>query len=225
MAVTPLAPDARSNQGGLRTAVFLDKDGTLIEDVPYNVDPDLIRLTDGALDGLRALHDAGYLLIVVSNQSGIARGYFEEQALGAVERQLRDLLGGAGAPLAGFYYCPHHPDGCIDAYGVECECRKPAPGLLSRAARDHGVNLARSWMIGDILHDVEAGRRAGCRTILLDVGHETEWELTPAHIPDFTVANLDAAARLIINVDGESQLRVGQHPAHDDRPTAGASRR
>ena len=79
-------------------------------------------------------------------------------------------------------------------------------------------------MIGDILHDVEAGRRAGCRTILLDVGHETEWELTPVRIPDFTMANLDAAARLIINVDGESTLRVGQHPAHDGRPTAGVSR-
>ena len=224
MAVTPFAPVARSNHGGRRAAVFLDKDGTLIEDVPYNVDPNLIRLTDGALDGLRSLHDAGYLLIVVSNQSGIARGYFEEQALGAVEQRMRRLLDAARVPLAGFYYCPHHPDGCVDAYSVECACRKPAPGLLSRAARDHGVSLGRSWMIGDILHDVEAGRRAGCRTILLDVGHETEWELTPVRIPDFTMANLDAAARLIIDVDGESTLLVGQHPAHDGRPTSGVSR-
>lgn len=159
MAVTPFAPVARSNHGGRRAAVFLDKDGTLIEDVPYNVDPNLIRLTDGALDGLRSLHDAGYLLIVVSNQSGIARGYFEEQALGAVEQRMRRLLDAARVPLAGFYYCPHHPDGGVDAYSVECACRKPAPGLLSRAARDHGVSLGRSWMIGDILHDVEAGRR------------------------------------------------------------------
>jgi D-glycero-D-manno-heptose 1,7-bisphosphate phosphatase len=224
MAVTPLAPDAHSSYGGLRAAVFLDKDGTLIEDVPYNVDPDLIRLTDGALDGLRALHDAGYLLIVVSNQSGIARGYFEEQALGSVEARLRALLDAAGVPLAGFYYCPHHPDGCVDAYSVECACRKPAPGLLARAAGDHGVSLGRSWIIGDILHDIEAGRRAGCRTILLDVGHETEWEITPARIPDFTVASLNAAARLIINADGESKLGVGQHPTHDGRPTAGVSR-
>jgi histidinol-phosphate phosphatase family protein len=220
MAVTPLAPDARSNHRGLRAAVFLDKDGTLIEDVPYNVDPNLIRLTDGALNGLRALHDAGYLLIVVSNQSGIARGYFEEHALDAVEARLRLLLDAAGVSLADFYYCPHHPDGCIDAYSVECACRKPAPGLLARAARDHGVELARSWMIGDILHDVEAGRCAGCRTILLDVGHETEWELTPSRIPDFTVPSLDAAARLIIGIDGESKPRVGQLPAHDGRPTA-----
>jgi FMN phosphatase YigB (HAD superfamily) len=96
--------------------------------------------------------------------------------------------------------------------------------LLAQAAHDHGVKLARSWMIGDILHDVEAGRRAGCRTILLDVGHETEWEITPARIPDFTVANLDAAARLIIALDGESKPHVVPHPAHDGRPTAGISR-
>jgi histidinol-phosphate phosphatase family protein len=224
MAVTPLAPDARNNHRGLRAAIFLDKDGTLIEDVPYNVDPNLIRLTDGALDGLRALHEAGYLLIVVSNQSGIARGYFEEQALGAAEKRVRGLLSAGGVPLAGFYYCPHHPDGCVDPYSVECECRKPAPGLVTRAARDLGVDVGRSWMIGDILHDVEAGRRAGCRTILLDVGHETEWELTRSRIPDFTVPSLDAAARLIINVDGESKLRVGQLPAHNGQPTAGVSR-
>jgi D-glycero-D-manno-heptose 1,7-bisphosphate phosphatase len=224
MAVTPLAQDARSSRTGLRAAVFLDKDGTLVEDVPYNVDPDLIRLADGALDGLQALHDAGYLLIVVSNQSGIARGYFEEQALGAVEQRVRGLLNAAGVPLAGFYYCPHHPDGCVDPYSIECTCRKPAPGLLTRAARDHGIDLGHSWMIGDILHDVEAGRRAGCRTILLDVGHETEWELTPSRIPDFTMASLDAAARLIINVDGESKPRVKRHPAHDDRHLVGGSR-
>ena len=192
--------------------------------MPYNVNPSLIRLTDGALDGLRALHDAGYPLIVVSNQSGVARGYFEERALQAVEDRLRALLDAAGVPLAGFYYCPHHPDGCVDAYSVECECRKPSPGLLSRAARDHGVNLARSWMIGDILHDVEAGRRAGCRTILLDVGHETEWEITPVRIPDFTVANLAAAAKLIINVDGESKPHVDKHRVHDDRRIVGSLR-
>jgi len=230
MAVTETFWERGQDGRAPRAAVFLDKDGTLIEDVPYNVDPALIRLTAGAVDGLRALHDAGYLLIVVSNQSGIARGYFQEQALGAVEARLRSMLDAAGVPLAGFYYCPHHPDGCVDAYSVECECRKPAPGLLSRAARDHGVSLGRSWMVGDILHDVEAGWRAGCRTILLDVGHETEWEITPARIPDFTVASLDAAARLIINVDGDSKMRIEHHRAHvhqhrarDDRPMVGGS--
>jgi histidinol-phosphate phosphatase family protein len=192
-----------------RAAVFLDKDGTLIDDVPYNVDPCLIRLTDGAVDGLRALHEAGYPLIVVSNQSGVARGLFVEEALRTVERRLRGLLAIDGVPLAGFYCCPHHPNGAIDRYAVDCGCRKPAPGLLQWAARDHDIDLARSWLVGDILHDVEAGRRAGCRTVLLDVSHETEWDLTPLRTPDFMAANLHDAARQILQADGRSALASG----------------
>jgi histidinol-phosphate phosphatase family protein len=198
MAVTGMPTEARTSTQRGRPAVFLDKDGTLIEDVPYNVDPELIRLTDGAVEGLRLLHAAGYVLIVVSNQSGVARGYFEEAALRAVERRLRDLLGAAGVPLAGFYFCPHHPAGSVEAYAVDCACRKPADGLLRRAAREHGIDLARSWMIGDILHDVEAGHRSGCRTILLDVGHETEWDLTPARTPDVVSRSLLDAAQHVV---------------------------
>jgi histidinol-phosphate phosphatase family protein len=179
-------------------AVFLDKDGTLVEDVPYNVDPDRIRLMPGAAEGLQRLHAAGYPLVVVSNQSGVARGLFAEEALVAVEERLRKLLADAGVPLAGFYYCPHHPQGTMAAYAVDCDCRKPAAGLLLRAAREHGYDLGRSWFVGDILNDMEAGRRAGCRTILLDNGHETEWVLSPERTPDFTVSDLAAAARIIL---------------------------
>jgi histidinol-phosphate phosphatase family protein len=177
--------------------VFLDKDGTLIEDVPYNVDPARVRLMPGAAGGLRALHAAGYRLIVVSNQSGVARGYFQEGALAAVEERLRELLAEAGVPLAGFYYCPHHPDGSVTAYAVECSCRKPQPGLLVRAAREHGLDLAACWFVGDILNDIEAGRAAGCRTVLVDNGHETEWLLTPQRRPHYTVADLSEAAAVI----------------------------
>src|SRR5579871_1015067 len=106
-------------------AVFLDKDGTLIEDVPYNVDPDRIRLSVGAMEALQTLHDAGYQLVVVSNQSGVARGRFPEAALAEVEKRLRELLAAAGVPLAGFYYCPHHPAGHVAPYAVDCSCRKP----------------------------------------------------------------------------------------------------
>jgi D,D-heptose 1,7-bisphosphate phosphatase len=180
-----------------RAAVFLDKDGTLVEDVPYNVDPGLIQLADGAEEALRMLHAAGYLLVVVTNQSGVARGLFEEAALAPVEHRLRVLLGRAGVPLAGLFYCPHHPEGSVEAYAVDCTCRKPADGLLRQAACEHGIDLARSWMIGDILHDVEAGRRAGCRTILLDVGHETEWALTPLRTPHVVARGLLEAARVV----------------------------
>jgi D,D-heptose 1,7-bisphosphate phosphatase len=180
-------------------AVFLDKDGTLIEDVPYNVDPARIRLTPGATEGLRVLHRAGYRLLVVSNQSGVARGYFGEEALRPVGQRLRELLAEAGVPLAGFYYCPHHAEAAVAAYRVVCDCRKPRPGLLVRAAAEHGIDLARSWMIGDILDDVEAGRAAGGRTVLLDNGHETEWVLTEARRPHHVAANLAEAAARIVN--------------------------
>src|SRR5262249_37257404 len=109
---------------GMR-AVSLDKDGTLIEDVPYNVDPAQIRLLPGAALGLRALHDAGYQLFVVSNQSGVARGLFAEEALEPVERRLHELLADIGVPLSGFYYCPHHPEGVSRPYAMVCSCQKP----------------------------------------------------------------------------------------------------
>ena len=177
-----------------RRAVFLDKDGTLIENVPYNVDPALIRLTPGADAAVAALHEAGYALVVVSNQPGVGLGLFEASALGVVHARLRELLARAGAPLAGFYFCPHAPGS--DAARA-CGCRKPAPGLLLRAAADLGLDLAVSWMVGDILDDVEAGRAAGCRTVLIDNGGETEWRLSPARAPHTVAGDLAAAAAAI----------------------------
>src|SRR5262249_17961086 len=150
-------------------------DGTLIEDVPYNVDPEKIRLAPGAVEGLASLHESGYPLVIVSNQSGVARGLFPESALLKVERALRRMLAEFGVPLAGFYSCPHHPEGTVASHAIACRCRKPAPGLLRRAADELGIDLAQSWMVGDILDDIEAGRRAGCRTVLIDNGNETEW--------------------------------------------------
>jgi D-glycero-D-manno-heptose 1,7-bisphosphate phosphatase len=181
-----------------RAAVFLDKDGTLIEDVPYNVDPAKIRLAECAPEGLRRLHAAGYLLVIVSNQSGVARGLFPERALRGVEARLRELLEEHDVTLDGFYYCPHHPSGIIRQYAIECNCRKPAPGLILRAEVDLNIDLTQSWFVGDILNDVEAGRRAGCRTVLINNGNETEWELAPQRIPDVVVTELSAAADVIL---------------------------
>jgi D-glycero-D-manno-heptose 1,7-bisphosphate phosphatase len=179
-------------------AVFLDKDGTLVEDVPYNVDPARVRLASGALDCLRALDRAGYRLFVVSNQSGVARGYFDEPAVRAVERRLRELLRDGGVELDGFYYCPHHPAGAEARYATACDCRKPAPGMITRALAEHSIDPRQSWMVGDILDDVEAGRRAGCRTVLVDNGHETEWQRTPDREPDYVAADLREAGELIV---------------------------
>lgn len=178
-----------------RPAVFLDKDGTLIDDVPYNVNPALITLAEGVQTGVQRLHSAGLALIVVTNQSGIARGYFTASALPAVREKLAALL---DVPLAGFYYCPHHPQGTVANYAIACECRKPNPGLLLKAATDHGIDLSRSWMIGDILNDVEAGHRAGCRSILIDNGNETEWILNSLRQPNIRANNFTQATDAIL---------------------------
>ncbi len=180
-----------------RPAIFLDKDGTVIEDVPYNIDPALIRLTKRAAEGLKMLHASGYLLFVITNQSGVARGLFVEGQLVEVERRLNDLLAEAGVPLAGFYYCPHHPEGTIPAYTIQCSCRKPGPELIMRAANKHCLDLARSWFIGDTLSDVEAGRRAGCRTVLLSNEPEITQGVPLLRTPHYIVPDLAQAARVI----------------------------
>jgi histidinol-phosphate phosphatase family protein len=183
-------------------AIFLDKDGTLLNDVPYNVDPALVQLSPRAAQALRLFRRLGYALFVVSNQSGIAKGWFDEQALQSVERRVAELLSARGAALDGFYFCPHHPDGVIERYAFECNCRKPMPGLLRQAADQHDIDLKQSWMIGDILDDVEAGRRAGCRTILIDNGNETEWEISSQRTPYLVVSNLYHAAKAVQKIVG-----------------------
>jgi len=182
-------------------AVFLDKDGTLVENIPYNVDPTLIRLTKGADEGLRRLHAAGYQIVVISNQSGVARGFFEEGALRAVESRVTELLDELGVPLAGFYYCPHHPEGSVPGYAVRCACRKPAPGLILRAAEELGINRSRSWIVGDLLDDVEAGRLADCETILLDRGWKAGQIVPLERRPHHVVADLAEAAGLVAGSD------------------------
>lgn len=182
----------------MQKAIFLDKDGTLIPDIPYNVIPEKITLHEGAIEGLQKLRDAGFVVVVISNQSGVARGFFEEKALEGVAERLRELLAAADIKLLDFYYCPHHPEGTNSKYTHPCNCRKPQPGMLQKAAVEHGIDLLQSWMIGDILHDVEAGNRAGCRTVLIDNGGETEWLSGPFRTPTFTAANLDETADAIL---------------------------
>lgn len=177
-------------------AVFIDKDGTLVHDVPYNVDPLRLKLRVDAGPALRALQAAGYALILVTNQSGVALGHFAESALPPLWDALGERLEAEGVALAGVYYCPHHPQG-LAPYARHCDCRKPQAGLLHRAAEALDLDLARSWMIGDILDDVEAGHRAGCRSVLLDVQSETEWDMTPLRTPDFVAPDLSAASRHI----------------------------
>jgi D-glycero-D-manno-heptose 1,7-bisphosphate phosphatase len=169
-------------------AIFLDKDGTLVDNVPNNVAPQHIKVSDGAVAGLKVFARLGYRLIVVSNQPAMATGAFDGVALQAAFDHMQRLL--EPVVLDGIYVCPHAAD-------AACHCRKPEPGMLLQAAAEHDIDLQASWMIGDILHDVEAGRRAGCRTVLIDNGNETEWELSDMRTPDLMASDLYAASQLI----------------------------
>ena len=177
-------------------AVFVDKDATLIRDVPYNVSPDLIELSPNAGRCVAILRKEGFRVVVISNQAGIALGYFPETALKEVEGRLQELLSQAGAQLDGFYYCPHHPRGKIEAYRQSCTCRKPGDEMLRRAAQEQDLDLENSWMVGDIAADILAGQKAGCRTILFTQYHNTASELQNCK-PDF-VAKTWQEVELII---------------------------
>jgi D-glycero-D-manno-heptose 1,7-bisphosphate phosphatase len=150
----------------VKPAIFLDRDGTVIFDRGYLSDPAGVEIMPGAVDALRRLNAAGYLLIFISNQSGIGRGMMTEEQSNAVHRRTLDLLAAEGIAVAGSYICPHAP-------WENCQCRKPSTVLLQQAAAEHGIDAGRSVMIGDKVTDVEMGRAAGCRAILYGPG--VEW--------------------------------------------------
>lgn len=177
-------------------AVFFDRDGTLIEDPGYLNHPDQVKLLDGAAEVLKELKLLDYRAVVVTNQSGVARGIVSEEMLGRIHERLGELLAQKGAALDGVYYCPYHPEGVIPKYRQDSDWRKPAPGMLLAAAEEMEIDLTRSWVIGDSLRDVEAGRRAGCRTILLQSASASQEE-TGTDGPDYVAVNIREAANMI----------------------------
>lgn len=183
-------------EGPGRPAAFVDRDGTIIVEREYLSDPRGVQLIPGAAAALRMLADAGYAIVITTNQSGIARGYYTEADYGAVRRRVDTLLAAADVPVLDTYHCPHHPD--LDG---PCECRKPAPGLFLRAAREHGLDLARSVYIGDRPRDVEPGLELGGRGVMVRTGHGREEEARMEdHLPRdmFVADDLAAAVRLLI---------------------------
>ena len=155
-----------------RRAVFIDRDGTLVHPRHYPSRPEELHVYDDIGPGLREIQRLGFRLVVITNQAGIARGYFTEEDLQRMHEYLARTLEQQGVVLDAIYYCPHHTEGVIQRFATPCTCRKPQPGMLLQAATEHNLDLRRSWLIGDILDDVEAGNRAGCRTILVDLGTE-----------------------------------------------------
>lgn len=175
----------------MKKAIFLDKDGTLIKDVPYNANPDLLEFYPDAFSTLRFLKEAGYTLIMITNQAGIAYGKFtHEEFKKYFERLHEKVKEETGIEIDALYYCPHHPKGNVTEFTSVCDCRKPQPGMIVKAAHEHNISLKDSWMIGDILNDIEAGNRAGCKTILIDRGNETVWIQNTHRTPHFTVREL-----------------------------------
>lgn len=184
----------------MKPAVFLDRDGTLIGDVDYLNRLDQMALFPWTIDALRLLHRAGFLLIVVTNQSAVARGIVSEDFIRTSHEALNRRLEAGGAHIDAFYFCPHHPDAVIERYRASCRCRKPAPGMIEDGARDLNVDLSRSWMVGDRWIDVAAGNAAGVRSLLLRTGHaERIHEEAPAGTrADAILSNLMEAVGWIL---------------------------
>ena len=200
----------------LRPCLFLDKDGTLVENVPYNVDPAKLRFMPGAGEALAQLREAGLSLVIVTNQAGIAKGLFTRAQFARLQEVLlRRLQDEFGVVIDDVAVCPHSPD----AKGrPACLCRKPAPGMLIRAARAHHLDLGRSWMVGDILDDVEAGHRAGARGLLFDSGGETEWRRSPLREPTATFTSWPALATHLLEA-----MRSDGTPGASGTTPAGSS--
>ncbi|MEZ6004171.1 MAG: D-glycero-beta-D-manno-heptose 1,7-bisphosphate 7-phosphatase [Planctomycetota bacterium] len=183
-----------------RPAVFLDRDGTLNREVHYLARVEDFEWLPGTIDGLAALDRAGYALVVVTNQSGIAQGLLDTTELNAIHARMAADLAQAGVALAGVYFCPHHPELGQDPWRCDCDCRKPRTGMLRRALRELDLDPARSWFVGDSLRDLEAGHAIGARSILVRTGKGADQgpAVTRA-LPDAAqVDDLAAAARHIL---------------------------
>jgi D-glycero-D-manno-heptose 1,7-bisphosphate phosphatase len=184
----------------MRPAVFLDRDGTIIEESGYLDRLDRLVFFPFSVDAVRVLNRAGFAVVVVTNQAGIARGIVRESFVAEAHRHIAERLEAGGAHIDGFYFCPHYPAGVVEKYRTVCDCRKPQPGLLRRAAVDLDLDLSRSFVVGDRWHDLAAGQAVGARGVLVrtGVGAQDEAAADAAVTPAAIVDNLmDAAAWIL----------------------------
>jgi D-glycero-D-manno-heptose 1,7-bisphosphate phosphatase len=186
----------------IRRAVFLDRDGVICREEGYLSDPVQMRLLPGAADAICLFNQNSLAAVVVTNQSGVARGFFSEETVVAVNRAMKERLGEQGARLDAVYYCPHHPEGAVEKYRKACDCRKPATGLLQQAAHEFALDLKRSYLVGDKLSDMDCAGRAGATGILVLTGYGAaecrRIDRTAGVNPAFIAADLLEAARWIL---------------------------
>jgi len=178
-------------------AIFLDRDDTLIDDPGYIREPEQIKLLPGAAEAIVQFKKMGYLLIILTNQSAIARGLLTEEKLASIHQRLKSMLAAEGAFIDRIYYCPYHPDGTVEGYNIESPLRKPSPGMFHLAAKELDIDLSRSWMIGDRYRDIEAGKAAGCHTILVDAPGKIREQKSTDPLPDRKAVNLREAVNII----------------------------
>jgi D-glycero-D-manno-heptose 1,7-bisphosphate phosphatase len=193
-------------------AVFLDRDGTINEEVGYLDRLEKLKIFPEAFDAIRLINQSGMKAVVISNQSGIAKGYFDEAFVESVHTRIQALLREHKARIDGFYYCPHHPTEGTGAYRIVCLCRKPEPGMLIRASEEMGIDLARSYMVGDMSKDIEAGRMAGAKGIMVKTGYgmntiHKDLESVPAEIskPHYIAEDILDAVKSIMCDRGTKQ--------------------
>ncbi|MCP4549082.1 MAG: HAD-IIIA family hydrolase [bacterium] len=186
-----------------KRAVFLDRDGTLIHECHYLSEPDRVELYPNSIEAIKLLQDAGFKTVLLTNQSGVARGMFPEEAITAVHRRLEELLARSGVALDGVYYCPHHPEGTIAGYTTICDCRKPRPGLVLRAAADLELDLVGSWVIGDKKADLLLGRELGLRSMLVRTGYGARVEEASGNLAHGIADDILGAAQHILQDSGE----------------------
>lgn len=183
---------------GKKRAVYLDRDGTINEDVDYLSDPDGLVMIDGAAASIKRLNEAGVPVIVISNQSGVGRGYFSEEAVEAVNERLESLLGAEGARLDGVYYCAHRPE-------EDCGCRKPRTGLVERAAKEHGIDNSSSYVVGDKASDMGLAANIGASGVLVLTGKGAEERKKLSVSPDFVADDITGAVEWIMKDLGKSE--------------------
>lgn len=179
-------------------AVFLDRDGTLIEDTGYINSPEQVKFLPGAIAAVKKLQDAGFKIIIISNQSGVARGLITEDMLQTIDKLIHRQVLNGGAHIDGSYYCPHHPEHGVYPYRQDCECRKPHIGLIRKAVKDHDLDLSGSIMVGDHSNDIETAKRAGIKSVFVMTGHGPEEKAHLKSQPDHIATDLSAAADWII---------------------------